>query len=179
MNIADMLNPSSSSLEQTRLISPPLSPKQHPIREFCPYPRPIQNNGKPRSRFSDLEDAIICEGVAKGLTWGQISGQLPHRKRATCFNRYRTLQGIRKSRKRLSSNETMTRSMTPPSPVSPSTPASWLPTTPPPCSESSPPSYKQLLPSPRQVLMSESTMLPRLPPLLYFSKDHSRYTRCL
>ncbi|ORZ01040.1 hypothetical protein BCR43DRAFT_423500, partial [Syncephalastrum racemosum] len=58
------------------------------------------NYGKPRSRFSDLEDAIICQGVAKGLTWGQISSQLPHRKRATCFNRYRTLQGIRKSRKR-------------------------------------------------------------------------------
>lgn len=56
--------------------------------------------GKPRSRFSDIEDAIICEGVARGLTWGQISAQLPHRKRATCFNRYRTLQGIRKSRKR-------------------------------------------------------------------------------
>ncbi|KAI9256217.1 hypothetical protein BY458DRAFT_519699 [Sporodiniella umbellata] len=55
--------------------------------------------GKSRSRFSNAEDTIICEGVARGLTWGQISHQLPHRKRATCFNRYRTLQGIRKSRK--------------------------------------------------------------------------------
>ncbi|KAI7864242.1 hypothetical protein BDF14DRAFT_1708091, partial [Spinellus fusiger] len=52
-----------------------------------------------RSRFSELEDNIICQGVAKGLTWGQISGQMPHRKRATCFNRYRTIQGMRKSRK--------------------------------------------------------------------------------
>ncbi|KAI8336148.1 hypothetical protein BC941DRAFT_326379, partial [Chlamydoabsidia padenii] len=62
----------------------------------------VSAHGKPRSRFSDLEDAIICEGVANGLTWGQISNQLPHRKRATCFNRYRTLQGVRKSRKRSS-----------------------------------------------------------------------------
>lgn len=58
-----------------------------------------QSIGKPRSRFSETEDNIICDGVAKGLTWGQISDLLPHRKRATCFNRYRTLQGIRKSRK--------------------------------------------------------------------------------
>jgi hypothetical protein len=35
---------------------------------------------KPRSRFSQLEDAIICEGVAKGMSWGEISAQLPHRK---------------------------------------------------------------------------------------------------
>lgn len=35
---------------------------------------------KPRSRFSQLEDAVICEGVAKGLSWGEISAQLPHRK---------------------------------------------------------------------------------------------------
>lgn len=61
-------------------------------------PSPLISNMKPRSRFSALEDAIICQGVANGLTWGQISSQLPHRKRATCFNRYRTLQGIRKSR---------------------------------------------------------------------------------
>lgn len=55
--------------------------------------------GKPRSRFSEYEDNIIRNGVAQRLTWGQISDLLPHRKRATCFNRYRTLQGIRKSRK--------------------------------------------------------------------------------
>lgn len=55
--------------------------------------------GKPRSRFSEYEDNIIRQGVANRLTWGQISDLLPHRKRATCFNRYRTLQGIRKSRK--------------------------------------------------------------------------------
>ncbi|CAO3685982.1 unnamed protein product [Rhizopus stolonifer] len=55
--------------------------------------------GKSRSRFSEYEDNIIREGVTHGLTWGQISELLPHRKRATCFNRYRTLQGIRKSRK--------------------------------------------------------------------------------
>lgn len=55
--------------------------------------------GKPRSRFSEYEDNIIREGVAHKLTWGQISERLPHRKRATCFNRYRTLQGVRKTRK--------------------------------------------------------------------------------
>ncbi|CAO3701922.1 unnamed protein product [Rhizopus stolonifer] len=87
MKIADMLNP--TSIEQ--LVSPPPSPQSSFKQSMT---------GKSRSRFSDTEDTIICEGVAKGLTWGQISRQLPHRKRATCFNRYRTLQGIRKSRKR-------------------------------------------------------------------------------
>lgn len=86
-----MLNPTVI----TQLSSPPLSPQESECYDFK-----RNNSGKPRSRFSEIEDAIICEGVARGLTWGQISGQLPHRKRATCFNRYRTLQGIRKSRKR-------------------------------------------------------------------------------
>ncbi|KAI8996867.1 hypothetical protein BDB01DRAFT_712736 [Pilobolus umbonatus] len=94
--VADMLNPTIIS----QLTTPPLSPQQI-------------GNGKPRSRFSNVEDAIICEGVARGLTWGQISGQLPHRKRATCFNRYRTLQGIRKSRKR-SMPDIRSSPMTPP-----------------------------------------------------------------
>lgn len=75
--------------------SPPMSPSARPT------PSRSSSFGKARSRFSDIEDAIICEGVARGLTWGQISSQLPHRKRATCFNRYRTLQGIRKSRKKI------------------------------------------------------------------------------
>ncbi|RCH89909.1 hypothetical protein CU097_008621 [Rhizopus azygosporus] len=35
--------------------------------------------GKSRSRFSEYEDNIIREGVAQGLTWGQISELLPHR----------------------------------------------------------------------------------------------------
>ncbi|CAO3669926.1 hypothetical protein G6F56_009581 [Rhizopus delemar] len=84
MNVSDMLNP--TSIEP--FASPPPSPQsKHSM------------TGKSRSRFSNAEDTIICEGVARGLTWGQISHQLPHRKRATCFNRYRTLQGIRKSRK--------------------------------------------------------------------------------
>ncbi|KAI8339628.1 hypothetical protein BC941DRAFT_468896 [Chlamydoabsidia padenii] len=81
--------------------SPPLSPKRihHGTPNITnPFSPTMISNMKPRSRFSALEDAIICQGVANGLTWGQISGQLPHRKRATCFNRYRTLQGIRKSR---------------------------------------------------------------------------------
>lgn len=105
-----MLNP-------TDIMSPPLSPKSPYSSSSLSttttnmneeYDQTNNNDnhtsvhGKPRSRFSELEDAIICEGVAKGLTWGQISNQLPHRKRATCFNRYRTLQGIRKSRKRSS-----------------------------------------------------------------------------
>ncbi|GAA5813523.1 hypothetical protein MFLAVUS_007001 [Mucor flavus] len=94
MKIADMLNPTVIS----QLSSPPLSPQQEQAEYY--NNKRQSNNGKPRSRFSNVEDAIICEGVARGLTWGQISGQLPHRKRATCFNRYRTLQGIRKSRKR-------------------------------------------------------------------------------
>ncbi|ORX46542.1 hypothetical protein DM01DRAFT_246690, partial [Hesseltinella vesiculosa] len=86
--VADILNPSFAP----NMLSPPLSPKMDDDK--------MLHQGKPRSRFSEFEDAIICEGVANGLTWGQISSKLPHRKRATCFNRYRTLQGIRKSRKR-------------------------------------------------------------------------------
>ncbi|KAI9280431.1 hypothetical protein BY458DRAFT_500673 [Sporodiniella umbellata] len=85
-----MLNP--TTFDRIDLfVSPPPSPQSSEDQSAL---------SKSRSRFSDAEDTIICEGVAKGLTWGQISRQLPHRKRATCFNRYRTLQGIRKSRKR-------------------------------------------------------------------------------
>lgn len=93
-----MLNPTA----MCQLSSPPLSPQESECYEPSLAKRnsTSSSHGKPRSRFSDIEDAIICEGVARGLTWGQISSQLPHRKRATCFNRYRTLQGIRKSRKR-------------------------------------------------------------------------------
>ncbi|CAO3617592.1 unnamed protein product [Cunninghamella echinulata] len=97
MNIADMLNP-------TDIMSPPLSPKSAYSSNELDHHHHNTVHGKPRSRFSELEDTIICEGVAKGLTWGQISSQLPHRKRATCFNRYRTLQGIRKSRKKSTSS---------------------------------------------------------------------------
>ncbi|CAO3598831.1 unnamed protein product [Absidia cylindrospora] len=108
MDLATILNPSTNKQHDHQhgyidssfhhpshpaLQSPPLSPKHHELLTST-----MINNMKPRSRFSALEDAIICQGVANGLTWGQISGQLPHRKRATCFNRYRTLQGIRKSR---------------------------------------------------------------------------------
>ncbi|CAO3595352.1 unnamed protein product [Absidia cylindrospora] len=102
MNIADMLNPSATA----DMLSPPLSPEQNIYTSVPLSPSSSSSShselihGKPRSRFSNLEDAIICDGVAKGLTWGQISSQLPHRKRATCFNRYRTLQGVRKSRRR-------------------------------------------------------------------------------
>lgn len=120
--VADMLNPTVIS----QLSSPPLSPQQHQVEYYHSNKRLStsstssngSNNGKPRSRFSNVEDAIICEGVARGLTWGQISGQLPHRKRATCFNRYRTLQGIRKSRKR-SMPDMRSPPITPPN--------SWLP----------------------------------------------------
>ncbi|KAI7874416.1 hypothetical protein K492DRAFT_183952 [Lichtheimia hyalospora FSU 10163] len=104
----DLLCDSATASSQYHVLSsPPLSPHR-----YCHYPRhhhpdivDVESSsgsnssyGKPRNRFSEYEDAVICEGVAKGLTWGQISGKLPHRKRATCFNRYRTLQGIRKSR---------------------------------------------------------------------------------
>ncbi|SAM04106.1 hypothetical protein [Absidia glauca] len=113
MDLATILNPTSTKqqvqpiyLEPTyhhhhhhsALQSPPLSPKRtYHVTKSSHVFNPISNM-KPRSRFSALEDAIICQGVANGLTWGQISSQLPHRKRATCFNRYRTLQGVRKSR---------------------------------------------------------------------------------
>ncbi|EIE86651.1 hypothetical protein G6F46_000156 [Rhizopus delemar] len=93
MKITDMLNP---TIAEQQLLSPPPSPQTKQSM-----------TGKSRSRFSNAEDAIICEGVARGLTWGQISHQLPHRKRATCFNRYRTLQGIRKSRKRSIDSESV------------------------------------------------------------------------
>ncbi|KAI9317288.1 hypothetical protein BX666DRAFT_1944210 [Dichotomocladium elegans] len=106
MKISDILNPFGATADEettgcmypintggsSPLASPPLSPHDADAPNAGNY-------GKPRNRFSEYEDAVICQGVAKGLTWGQISGQLPHRKRATCFNRYRTLQGIRKSRK--------------------------------------------------------------------------------
>lgn len=92
-----MLNP---------LTTPPILNKGHrhrcvstPIMSRYQTHTEEQAVGKSRSRFSEYEDNIIREGVAQGLTWGQISELLPHRKRATCFNRYRTLQGIRKSRK--------------------------------------------------------------------------------
>ncbi|KAI8142053.1 hypothetical protein BJV82DRAFT_670163 [Fennellomyces sp. T-0311] len=169
MNISDILNPQSINSTscfvpvETRLTSPPLSPKSP--SEFSYDPRLLQVHGKPRSRFSDIEDAIICDGVAKGLTWGQISRQLPHRKRATCFNRYRTLQGIRKSRKRPS--ESKQRPMTPPSPASCSTSSAasppWFPSTPPGSSSSSPVTTCSSsvadptgfhLPSPRQILLN-------------------------
>ncbi|KAI8384871.1 uncharacterized protein BYT42DRAFT_277702 [Radiomyces spectabilis] len=123
MKITDMLNP--ITLTEAPLSFQQLSPPQSPQPEkYSGTPTAIQHLGKSRSRFSDLEDAIICEGVAKGLTWGQISGQLPHRKRATCFNRYRTLQGIRKSRK----SHCTTRS---PSSI-PTSPEAWLSSPPPP-----------------------------------------------
>ncbi|KAG2225855.1 hypothetical protein INT45_007099 [Circinella minor] len=176
MNISDILNPTASINnsnastptiyeEEHRLLSPPLSPfhnenvyyyqqQQHYHHHHQDYydehnnvTSTANNYGKPRSRFSEYEDAVICEGVAKGLTWGQISGQLPHRKRATCFNRYRTLQGIRKSRKRLSAakykpltppssrrasiTSCSTRTFFTPSPSPPLASSPWLPTTPP------------------------------------------------
>ncbi|KAI8636578.1 hypothetical protein BD408DRAFT_425907 [Parasitella parasitica] len=131
MKIADMLNPTAIG----QLSSPPLSPQQEEYHTSMVKRGSTSSTsssesslgtvtGKPRSRFSDTEDAIICEGVKRGLTWGQISGQLPHRKRATCFNRYRTLQGIRKSRKRSMQD------MSSP-PITPPNSSSWLPNTPP------------------------------------------------
>ncbi|KAG1449563.1 hypothetical protein G6F46_009908 [Rhizopus delemar] len=97
MNVSDLLNPltTPSTIEKSqriRCLSTPLLHKYQPHSED-------QVINKSRSRFSEYEDNIIREGVAQGLTWGQISELLPHRKRATCFNRYRTLQGVRKSRK--------------------------------------------------------------------------------
>ncbi|KAI9276571.1 hypothetical protein BY458DRAFT_545882 [Sporodiniella umbellata] len=90
MNVSELLNPLINS--KSRCTSSSLLSKYQPHIDD-------QVVGKSRSRFSEYEDNIIREGVTHGLTWGQISELLPHRKRATCFNRYRTLQGIRKSRK--------------------------------------------------------------------------------
>ncbi|CDH52313.1 hypothetical protein RO3G_11362 [Lichtheimia corymbifera JMRC:FSU:9682] len=136
MKLSAILNPETQQQQQSgvnqdhkvnRLVSPPLSPNNTCGYDSHMLPQ-IVIHGKPRSRFSEMEDAIICEGVAKGLTWGQISRQLPHRKRATCFNRYRTLQGIRKSRRR-SSSSSNTLSCASSSTSSPSPP--WVPSTPP------------------------------------------------
>lgn len=86
-------------------MSTPVLPNRHYQQQH--HPQELEDDhhgiGKPRSRFSEYEDNIIRNGVAQRLTWGQISDLLPHRKRATCFNRYRTLQGIRKSRKQSTS----------------------------------------------------------------------------
>ncbi|KAI7898339.1 uncharacterized protein BX663DRAFT_480375 [Cokeromyces recurvatus] len=160
MKVADMLNPTAIG----QLTSPPLSPQQQQRKEDHYDRQPIiktkrnnststsinNNGGKPRSRFSDIEDSIICEGVARGLTWGQISSQLPHRKRATCFNRYRTLQGIRKSRNNSSTSTdkqiTAIKNLPPPGtnmkshnnnimmlspPITPPNSSAWLPSSPP------------------------------------------------
>ncbi|KAH8551645.1 hypothetical protein BGW37DRAFT_491750 [Umbelopsis sp. PMI_123] len=92
------------------------------IKDMLNPPRKIsiqvpETSIKPRSRFSQLEDAVICEGVAKGLSWGEISAQLPHRKRATCFNRYYTLMGKRRPHKRRASSvDSTATSSSPPSP---------------------------------------------------------------
>ncbi|KAI9487895.1 MAG: hypothetical protein EXX96DRAFT_494480 [Benjaminiella poitrasii] len=136
MNVADLLNPlptTSSNIttcyRRSRCVSTPVIPStlyRQQQRQRQTTDQQSTNNviGKPRSRFSEREDEIICRGVAQGLTWGQISDLLPHRKRATCFNRYRTLQGIRKSRKLSSSSSEesdslpSSPSMSPPSPVS-------------------------------------------------------------
>ncbi|CAO3626268.1 unnamed protein product [Cunninghamella blakesleeana] len=202
MNISDMLNP-------TDIMSPPLSPKS-------PYSSSIMNeeyntsntndhhtsssiHGKPRSRFSELEDAIICEGVAKGLTWGQISNQLPHRKRATCFNRYRTLQGIRKSRKRSSMTDHHHPSVSlqhkkylphspttsPPSlhstpSMSPRSISSWTPTTPP--AElylSSYPLYPMDDPLIRKLSITKDHILPPIYTTLRSSSSSSIFDRSI
>ncbi|KAI8069832.1 uncharacterized protein B0P05DRAFT_573458 [Gilbertella persicaria] len=124
MNVSDLLNPLPAAgnrpLRSRCISTPVISSNNHQNRynyyrqrqkeleidqlsnededeeEEMMHPNMI---GKPRSRFSEYEDNVIRQGVAQRLTWGQISDLLPHRKRATCFNRYRTLQGIRKSRK--------------------------------------------------------------------------------
>ncbi|KAI9319434.1 hypothetical protein BX666DRAFT_2111135 [Dichotomocladium elegans] len=177
MNISDILNPEDTvrrtpcfTSVEARLTSPPLSPKSLTSETSSNSDtttfeqRLVHVHGKPRSRFSDVEDAIICEGVAKGLTWGQISRQLPHRKRATCFNRYRTLQGIRKSRKRLVDDKRC--SLTPPSPETPHSASLASP----PFEPSTPASSSSLdlasgfrsqqLPSPRQILHIKDIEVP-------------------
>ncbi|KAG2233637.1 hypothetical protein BDF21DRAFT_390546 [Thamnidium elegans] len=145
MNVSELLNPlnSSTTSQRSRCISTPIIPLHNSNRYYQQQIEDDNNTmiGKPRSRFSEYEDNIIRNGVAQRLTWGQISDLLPHRKRATCFNRYRTLQGIRKSRKQSSSETTsplMTCSLSTTSttsslsPLSPVTSCFGGPTTPPP-----------------------------------------------
>ncbi|KAI7907264.1 uncharacterized protein BX663DRAFT_495357 [Cokeromyces recurvatus] len=136
MNVADLLNPLTPSINYNNKRSKSIIPL---CRHKQKHTSDQQIIGKPRSRFSEREDEIIRQGVAQGLTWGQISDLLPHRKRATCFNRYRTLQGVRKSRKlssssssesdSLSSSPSPSSSMSPPSPIS--SPFNHGPITPP------------------------------------------------
>jgi hypothetical protein len=144
--VSDLLNPvvtpsksiSTSYLNNTksrqRCVSTPIHSyyNNNSNRNYQPQIKEEEDQhlvGKPRSRFSEYEDNIIRNGVAQRLTWGQISDLLPHRKRATCFNRYRTLQGIRKSRKQ-SESPPMTVSSSPS--LSPVTSCFHGPTTPPP-----------------------------------------------
>ncbi|CAO0802170.1 unnamed protein product [Mucor circinelloides] len=140
MNVSDLLNPlpnrnsdNNTKFVRTRCISTPVIPsssttakqyydhRQHMDLHHLHQQHLQHQNviGKPRSRFSEYEDNIIRQGVAQRLTWGQISDLLPHRKRATCFNRYRTLQGIRKSRKLSEANSP---EMSPSSSLSPASP---------------------------------------------------------
>ncbi|KAI7897351.1 uncharacterized protein EV154DRAFT_433599 [Mucor mucedo] len=108
MNVSALLNPVTHG-HRSRCVSSPVLPVHNRQKQQNHQQQQMMEDdhlgggvGKPRSRFSEYEDNIIRNGVAQRLTWGQISDLLPHRKRATCFNRYRTLQGIRKSRKQSS-----------------------------------------------------------------------------
>ncbi|GAN01215.1 hypothetical protein MAM1_0005c00647 [Mucor ambiguus] len=155
MNVSDLLNPlpnrnsnNNTKFVRTRCISTPVipsssfssttarhyyDPSQHMDLHQL-HQQHLQHQsviGKPRSRFSEYEDNIIRQGVAQRLTWGQISDLLPHRKRATCFNRYRTLQGIRKSRKLSEANSPEMSSSSSFSPASPVTSCFSDPKTPP------------------------------------------------
>ncbi|KAI9316383.1 hypothetical protein BX666DRAFT_2121996 [Dichotomocladium elegans] len=189
MNVSAILNPEQRFIDlhsdfhsdQNRLTPPP-SPGN--VLQLSPVSRIISNNStKPRSRFSDIEDSIICEGVARGLTWGQISRQLPHRKRATCFNRYRTLQGIRKPRRRSSvaSTSSTTFTISSKSTSLPSPLTSWIPSTPPDSSSAvSPTTHADLpgfyLPSPRQLLLISDDYFnskDHLPPLIMPTARHA------
>jgi hypothetical protein len=122
----------NTRLPRSRCVSTPVNSTSRNHYYYQPKREEEHQNtviGKPRSRFSEAEDNIIRQGVAQRLTWGQISELLPHRKRATCFNRYRTLQGIRKSRKS-STSEVNSPDMSA-SPSSPVTSCFSGPTTPP------------------------------------------------
>ncbi|KAI9260828.1 hypothetical protein BY458DRAFT_459629 [Sporodiniella umbellata] len=99
MNVSSLLNPVTTTPSSVTGRSFRTRSKSTPLLQRCCSQSEEHNMGKSRSRFSEYEDNVIRDGVAQGLTWGQISELLPHRKRATCFNRYRTLKGVRKSRK--------------------------------------------------------------------------------
>jgi hypothetical protein len=82
-------------------------------------PKPLGNS---RRQFTPDEDLLIREGRAQGLTWCAIASLLPGRKRATCFNRFKTLIGQRRTRQDIAR---ITRDTTSPDSMRSESPSDW------------------------------------------------------